>query len=63
MEKIKIGIVGYGNIGKAVEIIVNRNEDMELVGVFTRRDPNKVSAKTPGVKVYGIDEAERFKND
>lgn len=39
MSKIRIGIVGYGNIGRGVELAVERNEDMELVAVVTRRDP------------------------
>ena len=43
MSKIRIGIVGYGNIGRGVELAVERNEDMELVAVVTRRDPKKRS--------------------
>ena len=39
MEKIRIGIVGYGNIGRGVELAVERNEDMELKAIFTRREP------------------------
>ncbi|MCI5935240.1 MAG: diaminopimelate dehydrogenase [Lachnospiraceae bacterium] len=49
---IRIGIFGYGNLGKGVECAVAKNPDMELVGVFTRRDPASVAVKTPGVKVY-----------
>ena len=49
---IRIGIFGYGNLGKGVECAVAKNPDMELVGVFTRRDPTSVAVKTPGVKVY-----------
>ena len=37
-EKIRIGIVGYGNIGRGVEQAIARNDDMELKAVFTRRD-------------------------
>ena len=37
-KKIRIGICGYGNLGHGVELAVNRAEDMELVGVFSRRD-------------------------
>ncbi len=36
MEKIKVGIVGYGNLGRGAQAAINQNEDMELVGVFTR---------------------------
>ena len=43
MSRIRIGIAGYGNLGKGVELAVAQNEDMELVGVFTRRDPAYVS--------------------
>lgn len=39
---IKIGIVGYGNLGKGVEIAVKNSDDMELVGIFTRRDPKSI---------------------
>ncbi len=49
---IRVGIFGYGNLGKGVECAVSRNKDMELVGVFTRRDPSAVKVVTEGVKVY-----------
>lgn len=39
MNKIKIGIIGYGNLGRGVELAVAQQPDMELVGIFTRRDP------------------------
>ena len=42
MGKIRIGIVGYGNIGRGVEQSIKRNDDMELKAVFTRRDPASV---------------------
>ena len=42
MSKIRIGIVGYGNIGRGVEQAIKRNEDMELAAVFTRRYPSSV---------------------
>ena len=38
MDKIKVGILGYGNLGRGVELAVNKAEDMELVAVFTRRE-------------------------
>ncbi len=53
---IRIGILGYGNLGKGVEKAVNYNEDQELVGVFTRRDPASVKIQTEGVKVYSVDD-------
>ena len=48
---IKIGIMGYGNLGKGIECAVKQNKDMELAVVFTRRDPEKVSVLTEGVQV------------
>ena len=53
---IRIGILGYGNLGRGVEAAVNNAEDMELVGVFTRRDPASLTIKSEGVKTYHIDE-------
>lgn len=45
---MKVGILGYGNLGRGVECAVKQNEDMELTAVFTRRDPSKVQILTPG---------------
>lgn len=56
MEKIRIGIVGYGNIGRGVEQAIARNDDMELKAVFTRRDPATVAIKTPGAEVKHFDD-------
>lgn len=52
---IHIGILGYGNLGKGVELAVQKNDDMELVGVFTRRDPESISTITDGLPVYSAD--------
>ncbi|MDE6035395.1 MAG: diaminopimelate dehydrogenase [Ruminococcus sp.] len=54
MDKIRIGIAGYGNLGKGVELAVRQNDDMELCGVFTRRKPDTVKTVT-GCAVYGMD--------
>ena len=59
MEKIKIGILGYGNLGKGVECAIKQNPDMELVAVFTRRAPETVQILTPGVKVMSVEELEK----
>ena len=59
MEKIKIGILGYGNLGKGVECAVKQNPDMELVAVFTRRAPETVKILTPGVRVMSVEELEK----
>lgn len=62
MNKIRIGIAGYGNLGKGVELAIRQNSDMELVGVFSRRDPASVKTLTPGLPVYKLDEAEQMKD-
>lgn len=53
---MKIGILGYGNLGRGVECAVKQNDDVELVAVFTRRDPSTVSILTPNVPVYNVSE-------
>lgn len=55
---IKIGIVGYGNLGKGIERACQVFEDMEVVGIFTRRDPGLLKADSP---VYSMDELDSFK--
>ena len=62
MAKIRIGIVGYGNIGRGVETAVSRNPDMELVSVFTRRDPRSLKIASKSASVHGIDEAASMKD-
>lgn len=62
MQKTRIGILGYGNLGKGVEFAIRQNPDMELAAVFTRRAPETVKIATPGVTVYGTDMLE-MKND
>ena len=59
---MKIGVYGYGNLGRGVECAVRQNSDMELVGVFTRRDPQTVQTLT-GVPVYSALEVENFDID
>ena len=54
---IKLGIMGYGNLGRGVEAAVKHNPDMQLCAVFTRRDPQSVTPLTEGVKVYKAEEA------
>ena len=57
---IRIGIFGYGNLGRGVEAAIKQNSDMELVAVFSRRDPASVKINTEGVKVCHIDEAKNY---
>ena len=52
---IKIGIFGYGNLGRGVEAAIRQNADMELVAVFTRRDPASLKINTPSAKVEHAD--------
>lgn len=63
MNKIRIGIVGYGNIGRGVEAAIRQNSDCELAGVFTRRDPASVKITTAGAKVYSVEELASRKDD
>ena len=53
---IRVGILGYGNLGKGVESAIAQNADMELAAVFTRRNPESVKVRTAGVKVLHADE-------
>lgn len=57
---IRIGIYGYGNLGRGVECAVHQNPDMELVAVFTRRDPSFVKISTEGVPIYKSDEVQNY---
>ena len=59
--KIRIGIMGYGNLGKGIECAVRQNDDMELVGVFTRRAPETVKVLTD-VPVYHVDKLLEMKD-
>ncbi len=58
---IRIGIYGYGNLGRGIESAVLQNPDMELVGVFTRRDPATVQTRT-GLKVYHTSQAKEMQD-
>ncbi|MDD7646910.1 MAG: diaminopimelate dehydrogenase, partial [Ruminococcus bromii] len=53
---IRIGIAGYGNLGRGVESALTTTADMKLVGVFTRRNPDTLKTKT-GAPVYAMDQA------
>ncbi|WP_019005987.1 diaminopimelate dehydrogenase [Cohnella laeviribosi] len=59
-DRIKIGIVGYGNLGKGVKKAIRQNPDMELVAVFTRRDPARLQAETE-VRFEPISAAEQYR--
>lgn len=59
---IRIGILGYGNLGRGVECAVKQNPDMELVAVFTRRDPEKLSVLTKTAAVCHVKDVENWKD-
>lgn len=58
----RIGILGYGNLGRGVECAVRQNDDMELAAVFTRRSPESVSILTETAKVCNIADVEQWKD-
>ena len=60
---MKIGIMGYGNLGRGIECAIKQNPDMELAAVFSRRDPSTVKILTEGVKVYSVDDAVKMKDE
>ncbi|WP_312906649.1 diaminopimelate dehydrogenase [Tissierella praeacuta] len=53
-NKIRIGIVGYGNLGHGVELAISQNPDMELIGIFTRREPNLLNTKSNVIHISKI---------
>ena len=60
---IRIGIYGYGNLGRGVESAIRQNKDMELVAVFTRRDPASLKIRTESAKVCHADDAIKMKDE
>lgn len=60
--RIRVGIVGYGNLGRGVESALSQNPDMELVGVFTRRKPDSVVLINPKVAVHKLDDIVKFQD-
>ncbi|URN95271.1 MAG: diaminopimelate dehydrogenase [Candidatus Pristimantibacillus lignocellulolyticus] len=59
-KRIRVGIVGYGNLGRGVELSIAQNPDMQVDAIFTRRDPATISSDT---KAYSIEDATNFVND
>ncbi len=62
MSKIRIGIVGYGNLGKGAVKAIKQTQDMELTAVFTRRDPENLILDEPGVKSVHISNASDYQD-
>lgn len=61
--QIRIGIMGYGNLGRGIECAIRQNPDTKLVAVFTRRNPESVHILTENVKVYPAEDAIKMKDD
>ncbi len=59
---IRIGIFGYGNLGRGIEAAIRKNADMELVAVFTRRNPEDLKIRTEKVPVVHVSDVETWKN-
>ncbi|MBQ9777621.1 MAG: diaminopimelate dehydrogenase [Clostridia bacterium] len=60
---MRIAILGYGNLGRGVESAVRQNKDMKLVAVFTRRAPESVQLRTPGIPVLHVDRLMEMKDE
>lgn len=60
---IRIGILGYGNLGRGVELACRQNDDMELVALFTRRAPETVAPLTEGLPVYAAQDLAQYADD
>ena len=63
MNKIRIGIMGYGNLGRGTELAIRQNPDMELTAFFTRRDPKNLKTLSPEVPVYNVADAVAHKDE
>ena len=63
MDQIRVAILGYGNLGRGVELALRANPDMRLTAFFTRRDPASVKTLTPEVPVYGLDRLMELKEE
>lgn len=57
-KKIRVGIIGYGNLGKGVELSLGQNPDFQLEAIFTRRNPNSLQSDS---KIVHISEIENYK--
>ena len=63
INMMRVGILGYGNLGKGIECAIKQNDDMELVAVFTRRNPSDVKILTEGVNIYSVDDVIAHKDE
>ena len=60
---IRVAIAGYGNLGRGTQAAIKQNPDMQLVAVFSRRDPTTVSLIDASVPVYAMSDIEQYKDD
>ena len=60
---IRVGIYGYGNLGRGIESAIRQNGDMELVAFFTRRDPSSLKTKSENVPVYSANDVEKHADE
>ncbi len=60
---IRVGIYGYGNLGRGIESAIRQNGDMELVAFFTRREPSSLKTRSQSVPVYSADDIEKYADD
>lgn len=60
---MRVGILGYGNLGRGIECAIKQNDDMELTAVFTRRNPEDVKILTENVNVYNVDSVLEHKDE
>src|SRR5699024_4752466 len=61
-KKIRVGIVGYGNLGKGAESAIEQQADMELVAIFSRRGPESIQPRQDHVKVVHVDDAVNYQD-
>src|SRR5690554_1889723 len=62
-QPIRVAIAGYGNLGRGVEAALKQNPDMQLVGVFSRREPSQVTLLDANTPVHAMADIEQFKDD
>ena len=62
MSNIRVGIVGYGNLGRGVEAAITQQPDMELVAVFTRRSPETLTIASTNVPAVHVDDAYTYES-
>lgn len=63
MMNVRIGIVGYGNLGRGIECAIKQNRDLELAAIFTRRPPHTITPLTAGVPVYSVEDILNHQGD